>query len=43
VYDYDAKTQKDELFDIIAKTLKVTARALRPDVSILVGAFPACE
>lgn len=43
VYDYDPKSQKDELFDIIAKTLEVTVRALRPDISILVGAFPACE
>jgi len=41
VYDYDVKTHKDELFDIITKTLEITARALRPDVSIIVGAFPA--
>ncbi|KAF8551832.1 cytochrome P450 [Imleria badia] len=41
VYDYDPKSQKDELFDIIAKMLEITVRALRPDVSILVGAFPA--
>ncbi|KAN0084392.1 Cytochrome P450 [Tylopilus felleus] len=41
VYEYDPKTQKDELLDIIAKSAKITARAMRPDVSILVGAFPA--
>ncbi|KAI9567539.1 cytochrome P450 [Boletus coccyginus] len=41
VYDYDVKTHKDELVDIITKTLEVTVRALRPDVSIIVGAFPA--
>ena len=43
VYDYDIKTHKDELFDVITKTLEVTLRALRPDVSIIVGAFPARE
>lgn len=43
VYDYEPKSQKDDLFEIITKTLKVTGRALRPDVSILVGAFPASE
>ena len=43
MYDYDAKSRRDELIDIIVKTLKITTRALRPDVSILVGAFPESE
>lgn len=43
VYDYDAKSRKDELLDIIAKTLSTLGRALRPEVSIKVGAFPARE
>ncbi|KAF8439067.1 cytochrome P450 [Boletus edulis BED1] len=41
VYDHDTKTQTDELVDIVAKTLKIISFALRPDISILVGAFPA--
>ena len=43
VYDYDAKSRKDELFGVIRETLKVTVHAMRPDVSILVGACPARE
>lgn len=43
VYDYEAKSQKDELFDNITKTVKITGQALRPEISILVDAFPARE
>ena len=42
VYDYDPASRKDELVDMVANTLDIIIPALRPDVAIIVGAFPLC-
>ena len=42
-YDYDPASRRDELLDIVASVLSIVAPAVRPDIAILVGAFPWCE
>lgn len=42
-YDYDPASRKDELLDIVANVLNIVATAVRPDIAIMVGAFPLCE
>ena len=42
-YDYDPASRKDELLDIIASVLDIVVPFLRPDIAILIGAFPWCE
>ncbi|KAN0084468.1 Cytochrome P450 [Tylopilus felleus] len=39
-YDYDPASRKDELLDIVANVLNIVATAVRPDIAIMVGAFP---
>ena len=43
VYDYDAASPKDDLVDIAAKVLRIAIPALRPDIAVIVGAFPFRE
>ena len=42
-YDYDPTSRKDDLLDIVANVLNIVIPLLRPDVAIMVGAFPWCE
>ena len=39
-YDYDPGSRKDELINIVANVLNIIAPVLRPDVAVMVGAFP---
>ncbi|KAF8549586.1 cytochrome P450 [Imleria badia] len=39
-YDYDPTSRKDELLDIVAAVLNIIVPVLRPDVAVVVGAFP---
>ncbi|KAF8551808.1 cytochrome P450 [Imleria badia] len=41
VYDYDPVSREDPMVDIVEKVINVILDALRPDVSIITGAFPA--
>lgn len=41
VYDYDPVSRKDPMVDIVEKVVNAILDALRPDVSILIGAVPA--
>lgn len=43
VYDYDPESKKDHLVNIAARVLEIVVPAVRPDVAIIVGAFPASE
>jgi hypothetical protein len=40
VYDYDPVSRKDPMVDIVEKVINVILDVLRPDVSIIIGAFP---
>ena len=42
-YDYEPASSKDDLVDIVAKVLRIVVPLLRPDIAIMVGAFPWCE
>ena len=42
-YNYDPASRKDKLVDMVANALAIAIPALRPEVSIIVGAFPLCE
>jgi cytochrome P450 len=42
-YDYDPASRKDDLVDLVANLLNIVAPIVRPDVAIMVGAFPWCE
>ncbi|KAF8550832.1 cytochrome P450 [Imleria badia] len=39
-YDYDPASRKDELVDLAANILAIIIPVLRPDIAIIVGAFP---
>lgn len=43
VYDYDPVSRRDPMVDIVEKVINVILDALRPDVAILIGAFPIGE
>ena len=40
VYDYDPVSRKDPMVGIVEKVINVILTALRPDLSIIIGAFP---
>ena len=40
VYDYDPVSSNDPMVHIVEKVINVILDALRPDVSIIIGAFP---
>ena len=40
VYDYDPVSRKDPMVDIVERVINIILDALRPDVSIVIGAFP---
>ena len=40
VYEYDPVSRKDPMVEIVEKVINVILDALRPDVSIIIGAFP---
>ncbi|KAF8440327.1 cytochrome P450 [Boletus edulis BED1] len=40
VYNYDTASRQDDLVNIVANVLTVVLPALRPDIAIIVGAFP---
>ncbi|KAF8137304.1 cytochrome P450 [Boletus edulis] len=40
VYEYDPVSRKDPMVKIVEKVINVILDALRPDVSIIIGAFP---
>lgn len=40
VYDYNPLSRRDPMVDIVSKVINVILDALRPDVSIIIGAFP---
>lgn len=42
-YNYDPQSRKDELVDTVANMLTIIVPALRPDIAIIIGAFPWCE
>ena len=42
-YDYDPASRKDDIVDIVASVLNIVVPLLRPDIAIMVGAFPWCE
>lgn len=39
-YNYDPVSRKDDLVDIVAHVLDVIVPVLRPDVAVVVDAFP---
>ncbi|KAF8552144.1 cytochrome P450 [Imleria badia] len=39
-YDYDPASRKDELVDIAASVLDIVLPLFRPDISVIIGAFP---
>jgi cytochrome P450 len=39
-YDYDPASRKDELVDMVKKSLAITGPVLRPDVALVIQAFP---
>ncbi|KAF8129485.1 cytochrome P450 [Boletus edulis] len=39
-YNYDPTSRKDDLIDTVANVLTIIVPALRPDIAIIVGAFP---
>ena len=42
-YDYDPASRKDDLVEIVANVLNIVVPLLRPDVAVMVSAFPWCE
>lgn len=42
-YDYDPVSRKDELIDIVANVLNIVVPVIRPDITVMVGAFPWCS
>ena len=42
-YDYDPASSKDELLDIVANVLTIIVPVMRPDIAVIIGAFPWCE
>ena len=42
-YDYDPTSPKDDIVDIVANVLNIIVPLLRPDIAVMVGAFPWCE
>ncbi|KAG6371202.1 cytochrome P450 [Boletus reticuloceps] len=40
VYNYDPTSRKDDLVDMLANVLTLVVPALRPDINIILGAFP---
>ncbi|KAH0835858.1 cytochrome P450 [Lanmaoa asiatica] len=40
VYDYDPASRDDELAELVATVTKVVSGAFRPEVALIVGAFP---
>ncbi|KAF8129583.1 cytochrome P450 [Boletus edulis] len=39
-YNYNPTSRKDDLVETVANVLEVTTPALRPDIAVIVGAFP---
>ncbi|KAN0084466.1 Cytochrome P450 [Tylopilus felleus] len=39
-YDYDPASSKDELLDIVANVLTIIVPVMRPDIAVIIGAFP---
>ncbi|KAI9459772.1 cytochrome P450 [Boletus coccyginus] len=39
-YDYDPVSRKDDLVDMVASTLNIIVPAMRPDIAVIVDAFP---
>ena len=42
-YNYDPVSRKDELLVIVENVLNIAVPAMRPDVAVMLGAFPWCE
>ena len=42
-YDYDPASRKDELVNMVKKALEIMVPVLRPDLAVVVQAFPWCE
>ena len=42
-YDYDPASRKDNIVDIVANVLEIVVPLVRPDIAVMVGAFPWCE
>jgi len=42
-YDYDPVSRKDDLVDMVASTLNIIVPAMRPDIAVIVDAFPLRE
>ena len=42
-YDYDPASRKDELVDRVKKAAEIMGPVLRPDVALVIQAFPWCE
>lgn len=42
-YDYDPVSRKDELVEVVANVLNTVVPVLRPDIALVLGAFPWCE
>ena len=42
-YDYDPASRKDDLVDLMANLSSIIVPLLRPDIAVMVGAFPWCE
>ncbi|KAF8129584.1 cytochrome P450 [Boletus edulis] len=39
-YDYDPASREDDLVDIVANLLTIVVPAMRPDIAVILGAFP---
>ena len=42
-YDYDTTSPKDDIVDIVGNVLNIIVPFMRPDIAVMVGAFPWCE
>lgn len=42
-YDYDPASRKEELVEVAATVLEIVVPAFRPDIAVMLGAFPLCE